>query len=255
MPSPISPSLFQSLIPSAGGAICDKLLKALFTFPAKFHEFYAWMYNEDGSFTDAFKTDVCAIDCASLPNNGGGSALNAPVVTWNEYHATYVHLSWTSVAGAAYYEVVRSTTPNVLEGQVCGTTTLNTLDDTGLTVDTWYFYFVRARTATTLGAFSAAKLAWASASPFPASPAPTIFTTNNPAYVQVHWVGVAGATSYEIRRNGVDNFSTATLIGTTPLLFYTDFSGTLAVPYYYYARPRNDAETYTASAGVIGTRT
>jgi len=255
MPSPITPSQLQALIPTASGSTCDKLIRVLFTLPSRLVDWYQYVYNEDGTFTDAFKADLCSINCATV--TGGGGSFAAPTLSWAGILADRVRLNWNAISGAAYYELMRSTTPNPLTAVLIKETTLLTFDDTTATPDTWYFYWIRARTATTLGSFSPYLEAYASASPPLGLSTPTIVTTTNiPDYVACSWAAIAGATTYEVRRNTSNNFAAATILGTTAQLFFADFGGGLGTSYYYFVRAFNSYVTPGPnSTGVIGVRT
>lgn len=244
MPNPVSPSDLLALIPTTGSAFCDRFLRFLELFPTKYVESYSWMFNEDGSLTADFKADICGIDCTTLPSGGGGTGFASPTATWSS-----PRLSWNAISGAAYYEVVRSTENDVQEGTLIATTTLTFFDDSP-TTDTWFYYFVRARNATTIGPFSL--VAVGGIGTLPQLPAPgSVGATNNiTAYVTVTWAVSAGATTYKVWRNTSNTLSGATLLVTTPMLFYNDFTGILGTAYYYIVQSINSANT-----GLTGSHT
>lgn len=252
MPSPVPPSEFQATLATTTGGTCDRLLRALFTFPSKFLSFYEYLFNEDGTLSDEFKTDLCAIDCAV----SGGVLITAPTLTVGAVVTGQVVLTWSATPGAAYYEVARATgINNVNEAVLIKGTTLLTYTDTTTVDDTWYFYFVRGRSATTVGSWSAYKPGYSSAAPPLALTAPTVSTTTNiPDYTSVSWSAIAGASSYQIRRNTANNFAAATILGTTNTLFYNDFSGGYNVSYYYFAMAVNALVNSAGSTGVVGKR-
>lgn len=87
MPVPIVPSDFKSLVPSYSGPECETLKKLLVEFPTDFYLNYSAIFNEDGTLTDTFSTEVCAaikncpaLNATSTTSGGGGGG--APVCVW-----------------------------------------------------------------------------------------------------------------------------------------------------------------------------
>lgn len=246
--NPVTPSVFRSLIPSAAGAACDKFLRALFTFPSKFSAWYSFVYNEDGTFTDDFKATVCAIDCSAVDAGTGG--LSAPTLTWAA--GSPVHMSWTSVPGAAYYELARSTSNNIATATLITATTLLNFDDSTVADATWYFYWVRAKTAAAVGPYSPVQMGGQNQTQLAA---PTVTpTTNIVDHVYLSWATIAGAADYKVYRNTSDTLTAAVLLATTTGRFWNDFTGGLGVSYYYIVLAHNPYNTGSKPTGVVGIR-
>lgn len=122
MASPIRPSDIKDTLPTTDGSACVRLKKVLVDFPRRVYEWFSYVYNEDGTFTEAFKTDFCAIPCDNITEETGtiivpgtnnpGNALNTPVVTAGAglNHAGGIPLVWNPIAGATKYDIWRGTT-------------------------------------------------------------------------------------------------------------------------------------------------
>lgn len=250
MPSPVTPSDIKAQLVTASGATCDKLLRALFTFPTKFYQWFSYVYKEDGTFTDEFKADLCAIDCTTL-GGGGGSGLLAPSLTIT-LGAT-PHVAWNTVAGAAWYELARSTDNLLSEATLISTSTINFFDDGGTSASTWYYYWVRGVNATTQGDWSAAELGAQSNYAVTAAGSP-VASTGNSNYVEFTWDAVPEATSYQVVRNTSNTTAGATVLGTTTVPWFHDFNGVLSTAYYYFVRSYNPHNSGSYSASALGSR-
>lgn len=250
MPSPITPSDIKAQLVTASGATCDKFLRGLFSLPTKLYTWFAYVYNEDGSFTDEFKADLCSIDCAAVGTGGGGSGILAPSLTWTP--GTPPRLSWATVAGAAWYELARNTSNVLSESTLVATTTLNFIDDAGAASNTWYFYWVRGVSGSTVGAWSAAQLGARSA--YAVTTVTGLATSGTPDYVELTWTADPEATSYQIVRNTSNTTAGATVLGSVNVPFYHDFTGILSTSYYYFLKASNPYNGGAFTTGVTGTR-
>ena len=70
MPSPIKPSDIKSTLPQTSTPVCSRLKNLLVDFPKAIYQWFSYMYNEDGTFTEEFKDEVCAIDCEAVIIDG-----------------------------------------------------------------------------------------------------------------------------------------------------------------------------------------
>src|SRR6266550_2631573 len=57
MPSPIKPSELCALVPSGTSSLCQRMLDVFLRLPAKICAWATWMFNEDGTLSDAFKDE------------------------------------------------------------------------------------------------------------------------------------------------------------------------------------------------------
>lgn len=260
MPSPVPPSRFLGAVPSASGSVCDKFQKAFKIFPQALSDWFSYAYNEDGSFTDAFKADVCAINCAALAASGGpapGGALATPSLTQSGHAGTSIVLNWAPIPGGSYYELVRNTENDLYNATFAGSTVNTTITDTGLTDMSYYFYWLRAVSPTNISAFSSLFIGLTSSTgATPTIAATTVVSSAGtiPDYVASSWTAVQGASTYDVYRNLTNTFTGATLLFNTPQLFYNDHTGVAGTGYYYMVQSKGLPGVTSNSAGVVGFR-
>lgn len=66
MPSPISCEEFKKVVRSTKSLQCDGLQRILIQLPNTWYQFFTYLYNEDGTFTDEFSADVCVAPCEQI---------------------------------------------------------------------------------------------------------------------------------------------------------------------------------------------
>jgi len=176
---------------------------------------------------------------------GGGldtEAPTAPTALTSPYQSSSaIRLSWTASTdnvGVTGYDIYRNGT---LVGSSAGTV----FTDTGLTADTLYTYTVTAKDAA--GNVSAAGAALGVRTKvvptIPAAPTGlTATVTSNSATLS--WTASAGATDYDVYRNG-------TLVGSVIGVTFADMGLTASTRYTYTVRARNEAGTSAPSAALI----
>jgi hypothetical protein len=132
MPTPVTPNEIKTLIPRFGSSMCGKFIPTITNFIRRFADFYEWMFNEDGSFTEDFKTDLCALGCTAV---GLCPTLNlAPIMVGRN---AAVDLTFTVSGPVPYdYELFRGTTPtgawtSILADTGITNSTLALTDDVG----------------------------------------------------------------------------------------------------------------------------
>lgn len=259
MSSPVRPSQLQAVIPSASGSVCDKFQRAFKTFPQLVSNWFSYAYNEDGSFTDAYKADVCAIDCAALAAGGGpvvGASLAIPTLVQGAPSNSQVNLQWTAIPGATFYELIRNTANCLYGATFVGYTTSNTFADTAVAGSTYYYYWLRAMSNTNQSAFSAVLVAFTSGSsslPLVASTT-TASNTTIPDYIAVSWTAVQGAESYDVFRNGTNTLVGATLLGNTAQRYWNDYAAVPATAYYMLVTAKNHFGLTVTNTGVLGSK-
>jgi fibronectin type 3 domain-containing protein len=160
-----------------------------------------------------------------------------------------VTLSWNAVAGAASYNIYRSTASGaetLVQSGVTGTT----FSDTGLTDGTTYYYKVSAVNAAGESPLSAE----VSATPQVAAPAAPTGLTAVPADAQValSWNAVGGAASYNVYRGTASGAETLVQSGVTGTTF-SDTGLTDGTTYYYKVSAVNAAGESPLSAEVSAT--
>lgn len=58
MPLPFKPSEVCANVPSATSSLCDRILAVFLRIPAQLCQFFTYMFNEDGTISDAFKDEA-----------------------------------------------------------------------------------------------------------------------------------------------------------------------------------------------------
>lgn len=98
MPAPLTPDDFKNLIPNPNGGACDELRKGLLQVPQALWEQMSYMFNSDGTVSEAFATDMCTalglINCA-----GGGGTSSSSTSSGSSTSST------TPIAPAPVYAV------------------------------------------------------------------------------------------------------------------------------------------------------
>jgi hypothetical protein len=152
-------------------------------------------------------------------------------------YTTHVALSWTGVTGASGYEIWRNTQIDTATASQIGTSATNSYNDTTAVPELMYYYWVKATNSYTTSGFSAGDAGWRHLA------MPTNIQASDGTFsdkVRVTWDIVAYASTYQVRRNTTNDFSTAGTVapaasGTT----YDDFTATPMQTYYYWVRAEN----------------
>lgn len=120
MASPIRPSDIKDTLPTTDGSACARLKKVIVDFPRRVYEWFSYMYNEDGTFTEGFKADFCAIKCddvmeekenpITVDNPGGNLATPFVKAGAALRHAGGIPVVFSQVEGATRYDIYRGTT-------------------------------------------------------------------------------------------------------------------------------------------------
>jgi len=120
MASPIRPSDIKDTLPTTDGSACARLKKVIVDFPRRVYDWFSYIYNEDGTFTEAFKADFCAIKCDDVVggterpitvDNPGGN-LSTPFVKAGAALRPNggIPIIFGHVEGATRYDIYRGTT-------------------------------------------------------------------------------------------------------------------------------------------------
>lgn len=180
-----------------------------------------------------------------------------------------VLLSWSAVAGAISYNILRSTTSggnyaavtNGVTGPVCGSGPANaTFVDSSAVNGTTYYYVVRSVNPVSTSGNSPESSGVTPSSGLPASAPATpagLAVTGTSNVVTFTWNAVFGANFYTVYRGTVVNnlgyvpFYTV-LSDTTTSPAFSDASGTLGCTYSYYVTATSAGGTSANSSAVTG---
>jgi fibronectin type 3 domain-containing protein len=153
-----------------------------------------------------------------------------------------VSLSWTGVAAATSYSVLRSTTSGG-PYTVIGTTTGTIFEDSTVVNSTTYFYVVEAVNSSGPSGNSNQ----ASATPLAVPAASSVLTaTPGDGQAVLNWTAGAGATSFAVGRSLVSG-GPYTTVGTPTATSFKDTGLTNGTPYYYVVYSVNPVATSAAS--------
>lgn len=189
---------------------------------------------------------------------GGGGSTQEPVpvparpssvtVTAGDHEAT---IRWSAVAGAASYNIYRSTAQGQQGTKVGSSTTTSYVDPTARN-GTTYYYQVSADNAAGEGPPSAQSAGVTPAAPVAVPEAPTgLQARPGDAQVSLSWTAVAGARSYNVYRS-TSAGSQGPKIGTSSTTDYTDLAVVNGSTYYYAVSADNAAGEGSASAQSAG---
>jgi fibronectin type 3 domain-containing protein len=147
-----------------------------------------------------------------------------------------VRVTWSSIAGATYYEVYRA---DSLAGTktLKGNPTTASFDDTTAVAGTPYYYWVKACSACGCSNLSAFNDGYRC--PVPGTPAN--FAASDGTYLDkivVTWGSVAGSTSYQLYR-ATSAGGTKGLLGNPPGTSYSDTTAVAGTTYYYWVKACN----------------
>jgi len=230
MSAPITPSQLLASVPSGTGSLCDRFA-AMFRFNQLFHDLFAYERNEQGDITPEACADIQA--CVGLgtvtPGGGTGGTVGAPFISATDGTlADKVRVTWNAIAGATSYLIYRATADNAAIATQIGTSITTSFDDSTGTIDTIYWYWVKASDGTHLSALSNSDSGYYS-TPLPsvtdldATKGNTSDLNPSPA-IWLQWTGVNGATAWDIYRNDADDFATATKIAADRVPFDNSLS-------------------------------
>ncbi len=241
MSAPVAPSEVKSKIPGLNGNFCEKFVKSL-GLGKDIHALVSYFFKDDGTFTDEFIADWCLQ--ASCNQTGGGGNGTGLRVDATDGLADHILVTWTTVPGALTYDLYRSNTDNFSQATiVSGSNTGLSYNDTTVTVGTFYYYWVRANSATAILATSDSDRGYAGELSTNLAPVTDLATSKgfapgigqtivcsksfglyNSAVISLVWTPVAGASGYDIYRSDTDDLGTLNLIDGNRTPFDNTFS-------------------------------
>jgi fibronectin type 3 domain-containing protein len=176
-------------------------------------------------YPGTFITNQAGANFAFIFAGGPGTA----TVTATPVSSGQMNLNWTTVSGAASYNVKRSTVNGGSYTTIASGVTATAYSDTGLSAGTTYYYVVSAVVSGSEGLNSSQ----ASALTFPAAPTGLSAAALSSSQIKLTWTASSGAASYNVKSSTVSGGSYTTIatgvIGTT----YTNSGRAASTTYYY----------------------
>ncbi len=203
--------------------------------------YYVWVKAKNGSGVSGFSPGGSAITIPAAP---GAPTVSSPA-------SLNLSATWTTVTGAASFDVYRNTANNSATATLTNSS-VTTLPVThgALSADTTYYYWIKAKNGSGTSGFSSA----GSGRPIPAAPAAPTLTKLPSFTVQVTWTLVNGATSYEVWRkvNSTDPTGGTVYTTTTNLC---SFGSLGPLPVYFWLKSINAGGTSGFSSYSVVTPT
>jgi hypothetical protein len=162
-----------------------------------------------------------------------------------------IHLTWDAVVEATSYEVWRSTTNSPDSASLIATVDSSPYEDTAVTPEQIYYYWVKAKRSTVTSDFSLAAAGWRELE------VPIGVLASDGAYfdrIRITWSPVSGATSYTLYRAATLSGDKLLIGGVTNGSYYDDLSAEAHMTYYYFITASNsygDSDYSLADTGYV----
>ncbi|MBI2440742.1 MAG: VCBS repeat-containing protein [Lentisphaerae bacterium] len=154
-----------------------------------------------------------------------------------------VRVTWNAVDNATGYQVWRNSTDASGSAGLLTATTAVSYDDSSVSANVIYYYWVKATNATSTSGFSASDSGYAfSTTSSPAISAPMGVSASDGTYtdkVAMSWTSVSDASSYEVWRATSNNTSVASNLAATTSTNYDDTSVVGGATYYYWVKAKS----------------
>jgi fibronectin type 3 domain-containing protein len=157
--------------------------------------------------------------------------------------AAQINLSWTANPNAVSYSVKRATTPGGPYTTLATGITATSYSNSGLSAGSPYSYVVSATNAGGEGADSAE----ASATTFPAAPAPLTATAVSSSQLNLAWGASNGATSYTVKRSATPGGAYTPLATGVTATSYSDTGLSAGATWYYVVSASNTGESVNST--------
>ena len=203
--------------------------------------YYYWVRAVTNAGTSAFSAPDTGYRPLSVPGNVSATTGSPDGVA----------VSWSSVTGAASYQVGRGDAGVSAPADVFDAGSSLSYKDATAVPGVTYAYFVRAVGSAGAGPWSA------SATGSRSVPTPTNLTASDGTYTDrifVSWPVLSGATSYELMRSDEDDIAYAETIATTSSTTFSDTTAEYGLTYYYFFRANFAVGTSPWSASEAGWR-
>ncbi|MDQ7093885.1 cell wall-binding repeat-containing protein [Desulfosporosinus sp. PR] len=186
-------------------------------------------------------------------SSGSTAALTAPAnLTATVASSSQIYLTWSSVSYATSYYVYRATSSSAVYTMV-GAPTTTSWTDTGLTLNTTYYYKIQAVSGSGVSAYSSIAYATTTnSSLIPSAPANLTATFTGSNQIYLSWTPVSYATYYYVYR-ATSSSGPFTSIGAPATTNFTDSNVPQNTVYYYKVQAANSTGTSPNSAIVYAT--
>ena len=191
-------------------------------------------------------------EAGALTHPADPSALAATTAS-----AAQIDLSWSAVPSATSYNLKRSTTQGGPYVIVTGGLTGTSKSDTGLSAGSRYYYVVSAMN----GSGESVDSAESNAVTKPSTPSGLTATATSSSRINLAWAGVAGATSYMLKRATTQGGPYVTVSNGSSAVNHFDVGLLAGTQYFYIVSAANDGgesgdsaevSAFTNPAGPIG---
>ncbi len=153
-----------------------------------------------------------------------------------------ITVSWTGNNEATSYQIYRNTINSITNLAAIATPTNTSYEDTGLTADTTYYYWVKACKRNSQGRDDCSDFSQVASKTtlvvIPSAPTDLSLTADSSSQLTVSWIG-NGAHSYEIYRNTSNSTAGSTAIATPSDVAYVNTELEPNTTYYYWVKACN----------------
>jgi fibronectin type 3 domain-containing protein/dihydrofolate reductase len=153
-----------------------------------------------------------------------------------------ITVSWTGNNEATSYQIYRNTINSITNLAAIATPTNTSYEDTGLTADTTYYYWVKACKRNSQGRDDCSDFSQVASKTtlvvIPSAPTDLSLTADSSSQLTVSWIG-NGAHSYEIYRNTSNSTAGSTAIATPSDAAYVNTELEPNTTYYYWVKACN----------------
>jgi len=201
---------------------------------------YYYKVSASNSAGESAQSSSVSAKAESIPETPTG-------VTAEATSSSHIWVSWSSVTGATYYSVYRSSSSSGTYSNVFNIINSGGYGDSGLTANTTYYYKVSASNSAGESALSSPVSAKTES--IPSTPTGVTAEATSSSSITVSWSSVTGATGYKVYRS-TSSSGTYSKAGDATTTSYTDTGLTANTTYYYKVSASNSAGESSQSSSV-----
>ena len=208
-------------------------------------QYYYWIRACNSAGCSGFSASANATTDQEAPTTPSAPSASAS-------GSSSISISWSSVAGAAYYELYRNTSNSSSAASLVYTNSSTSTADSGLASGTQYYYWLKACNDAGCSGFSSSANATTNVA-IPNTPSSISASVNGSSSITISWSNVTGATDYQLYRNTSSSSSSASLVSTYSSTSATDSGLASGTQYYYWVKACNSAGCSNYSSYTSGT--